>query len=255
MRRGWDANYKWICALSAVLLLACGGLWVLGRVLPASPEEEPQVSWTLATLNEARMTLYAHEQRQSGVPWVLLYAIDEAEEVVPDEARVRTVAQRLLDGGAKERGLFALPIATVVDAAGLYNSSRKWIARISTQALRLQEVYNLVSAGRYVAQGQAVENTWHEGGVDAAYCTVRQAGEIRAAFTGTVQQVEGDRIVLLADNGLTLWYEGMQEIAVAQGDKLTRGQAMGRAQTLRFWLWVDGQALNPYPYLILWQCT
>lgn len=255
MRREWDVNYKWICILSVVLLLACGGLWALGRMLPVTLEEEPQANWTLLTLNEARMTLYAEEQRQSGVPWVLLYAIDEAEEVVPDAARVHTVAQRLLDGGAKERGLFALPITTVADAAGLYNPSRKWIARISAQALRLQEVYNLLSAGCYVAQGQVVENTWDEGDVDAAYSTIDAAGEVSAAFSGTVQQVTGERVVLYADNGLTLWYEGLQEAGVAPGDKLARGEVLGRAQTLRFWLWVDGQAINPYPYLIIWQCV
>ena len=59
MRRGWDANSKWICILCAALLFACGGLWALGRVLPAAPEEETQADWTLLTLNEARMTLYA----------------------------------------------------------------------------------------------------------------------------------------------------------------------------------------------------
>ena len=255
MRRGWDANSKWICILCAALLFACGGLWALGRVLPAAPDEETQTDWTLLTLNEARMTLYAQEQQYSGVPWVLLYAIDEAEEVTPDAQRVRTVAQKLLDSGAKERGLFALPIATVADVAGLYNPSRKWIARISTQALRLQDVYNLIASGRYPAQGQTVQNNWHDGGADEAYSTIEQAGEVTAAFSGTVEQVQEGRVVLTTDAGLTLWYDGLQQIDVEPGEQLACGEVLGRAQTLRFWLWVEGQAVNPYPYLLIWQCT
>ena len=96
-----DHTMRWILIIACVLLLCMGALLILDTVV-SQQEDAPSAS--ILSVPEQDMRIYARVQKETGIPWVVLCAIDRAEDVSPDLARARTVADVLIQAGGHRAG-------------------------------------------------------------------------------------------------------------------------------------------------------
>ncbi len=238
-----DSTTKWITATAAVMIIVIAALSLLN--LSGFTTKEPAQSVTITDLYEPSMRLYAQVQHETGIPWVLLSAVDKADKVVPDLARVQGIAKIFVQKGAIQRGLTAAPITSAADLAGLYSNNRKTIEKIVKYALELQNVYMLIQQGRYPADGGNI-------GDEQDGCRLTNVKEARSPFAGTIKSVSGDVVTISCDNGFTVEMDGIANPVVKEGSRMRAGDKIADVTTF-FLKFSNGQtSVHPYPYLLLW---
>ncbi len=244
--RKMDVNTKWICILSGFIIVCIVGMLALGRLLPQTPE--PQEPDFVSTPWAAQL-VYFTEQKQSGVPWVLLASIDAAEERTADASHTRLVAQTLLDAGAKERGLFVLPIATAADASGLYRADRTFVKRAASYALTLSTMDGIIQSASFPSHTGSPQNDWALSDSDG--CSITGTDSITPLFEGAVVSVTSDTVQVQSQHGLVVSYQGLSGINVQVGQTVSLTTPLGQAPSFTLRAWQNGQAFNPYPLLYL----
>ncbi len=237
-----DPTMRWILSLTGLIVLCMAAMLLLHE---AVPQQEDTQKVAILDISEQSMRLYAQIQKQTGIPWVLLCAVDRAEDVLPDLARVTIVAEVFVQAGAVERGLTIGPITNAADLAGLYTTDRKAIARISRQVLLLEDLYLMIQSGRFPADGGTVAD--EENG-----CGIYGSTQARSPFSGTVTSAADGVVDIDCDNGLCVHVTGVQSIQVAAGDEVEAGGMIGETPSFFISFWYGNRWIHPYPYLLLW---
>jgi biotin carboxyl carrier protein len=209
------------------------------------PKQENADAAAIEKLDDDSMRLYAQAQKDTGVPWVVLMAVDRAQRVHPDAARVRTVAEVYVGAHAAEKGLFLSPAANAAQIAGLYSGDRKTIERIAKQLLSLDKVYTLVQAGRFPADAGVVTQT--ETG-----CRIAGITQARSPFAGTVTGVADGTVNVDCDNGLRVRLFEITAPSVKPGDRVRAGDPVGNTTVVSVAFFHGNRAIDPYPFLVLW---
>ena len=199
----------------------------------------------MLSVSEQNMRLYAQVQVETGVPWVLLCAVDRAEDVTPDLAHVQAVADVFVQAGAIDRGLTIGPITNAADLAGLYTTDRKAIARIAREMLGLQALYLLIENGRFPADGGTVVD-------EDDGCRIIDCTKARSPFSGTVTNAADGVVDIECDNGLSVHITGIETVQVAFEDSVSAGEALGETTSLFLTFWYTNKWIHPSPYLRLW---
>ncbi len=237
-----DPTTKWI-ALTAVVIMAL--IMALSALdLSAVTLQEQAQRVTLLDLSEQDLRIYTQVQKDTGIPWVLLYAVDKAENIVPEKVRAQSVALQLVQKGALERGLTVAPITNAADLAGLYSNNRKTVEKIARNVLALQDIYLLIQAGRYPADGGTIIDE-----VDG--CRLTGITEARSPFSGTLQNVQSESVTIDCDNGLSVRMQGITNPVVQAGTKVRAGEKIGDAASLAIAFFYQDKWIHPYPYLLM----
>jgi hypothetical protein len=240
-----DPSSKRILIVAVIILLAIAALLTI-NLSSVTSEKETADRITIAELDAGSMRLYAQAQRDTGIPWVILCAVDKAEKITPDEARVQFVAGTFVQKGAVEKGFAAAPITCAADLAGLYSNNRKTIEKIVQYMLELQDAYLLIQRGKYPADGGQIAD-----GEDG--CRLSGIAQARSPFAGTVKSTADGIVEITCDNGISVRMEGIGHATVEPGARIRAGDTVGDASEMRIVFICDGIELDPYPYLLMWK--
>ena len=238
-----DPTMKWIALIAATMILFIAVLCIVNLSGLTTTQKTQNV--TVPELYEPSMRLYAQAQRETGIPWVLLYAVDKAEKAVPDLARVQSVAKIFVDKGAITKALTKDPITNAAELAGMYSNNRKTIEKIVRYALEFQDVYRLIQQGSYPADGGTMAD-------EQDGCRLLGVKQARSPFSGSIRSVSADVMIIACDNGFTVEMNGIASPAVKAGDRVAAGDKVADASSFLLKFSYNQTSVHPYPYLLLW---
>lgn len=238
-----DPTTKWIVLIAVFMLAIIAALPLIN--LSAVTVQQDTQRLTPLDLSEAGMRIYAQIQHDTNIPWVLLAAVDMAENVVPEMSRAQTVARQFVQKGALERGLTIAPITNAADLAGLYSNNRKTIEKIAKKVLALQDIYLLIQAGKYPADGGTISD-------ETDGCTLMGITEARSPFSGTVKSVQGASVSIECGNGFFVRMDGIANPVVKAGAIVRAGEKTGDTATFKIAFFYKDKWIHPYPYLLMW---